>query len=100
MQATRKGTPMGSSSEARLRIDTRVLMVAAGGETARVPSDLDWYTTAPDAALRTLYEVRPDVVLIDCPQECGRALDLITSVRGLTDLPILAATGDVDAGVH
>ncbi len=92
---------MGSSSEARLRIDTRVLMVAAGSEGGtRVPSDLDWYTAVPDAALRTLYEVRPDVVLIDCPQECARALDLITSVRGLTELPILAVTGNVDAGVH
>jgi DNA-binding response OmpR family regulator len=92
---------MGSSSEARLRIDTRVLMVAAGGEGgARVPSDLDWYTAVPDAALRTMYEVRPDVVLIDCPEECARALDLITSVRGLSELPILAVTGNVDAGVH
>ena len=55
---------MGSSSEARRRIDTKVLMVAAGGEGgARAPSDLDWYTALPDAALRTLYEVRPDVVL-------------------------------------
>jgi DNA-binding response OmpR family regulator len=92
---------MGSSSEARTRIDTRVLMVAAGGEGgARAPSDLDWYTAMPDAALRTLYEVRPDVVLVDCPEECARALDLITSVRGFSDLPILAVTGNADAGIH
>lgn len=76
-------------------------MVAAGGDdVARAPSELDWYTALPDAALRTLYEVRPDVVLIDCPEECARALDLITSVRGLTELPILAVTGNVDAGVY
>lgn len=92
---------MGSSAEARLRIDTRVLMVAAGdGDAARAPSDLDWYTALPEAALRTLYEVRPDVLLIDCPEECARALDLITSVRGLSELPILAITGNADAGVH
>jgi DNA-binding response OmpR family regulator len=92
---------MGSSSEARMRIDTRVLMVATGGEGgARAPSDLDWYTALPDAALRTFYEVRPDVVLIDCPEECARALDLITSVRGFSDLPILAVTGNADAGIH
>jgi two-component system OmpR family response regulator len=76
-------------------------MVAAGdGDAARAPSELDWYTALPDAALRTLYEVRPDVVLIDCPEECARALDLITSMRGLCELPILAVTGNVDAGVH
>jgi DNA-binding response OmpR family regulator len=92
---------MGSSSEARLRIDTRVLMVGAGaGDGVRAPSSLDWFTAAPEAALRTLYEVRPDVVLIDCPEECARALDLITSVRGITTLPILAVTGDADAGVY
>jgi DNA-binding response OmpR family regulator len=92
---------MGSSSEARLRIDTRVLMVAAGGgDDVRAPSDLDWHTAAPDAALRAIYEVRPDVVLIDCPDECARALDLITSVRGFSELPILAVTGNADAGVH
>jgi DNA-binding response OmpR family regulator len=76
-------------------------MVAAGdGDAARAPSDLDWYTTAPEAALRTLYEVRPDVLLVDCPDECARALELIGSVRGLSELPILAVTGNVDAGVH
>lgn len=92
---------MGSSSEARLRIDTRVLMVATGdGDAARAPSELDWYTASPEAALRTLYEVRPDVLLIDCSADCAPALDLITSVRGLSELPILAVTGDADAGVH
>jgi DNA-binding response OmpR family regulator len=44
--------------------------------------------------------VRPDVVLIDCPDECAQALDLIASMRGLCELPILAVTGNVDAGVH
>jgi DNA-binding response OmpR family regulator len=76
-------------------------MVAAGGEGgARVPSDLDWHTALPDTALRVLYEVRPDVVLIDCPEECARALDLITSMRGICELPILAITGNADAGVY
>src|SRR5882757_10016940 len=97
----RRGGPMGSPSEARLRIDTKVLMVTVGsGDAARSPSDLDWYTAAPDAALRTLYEVRPDVLLVDCPVECARALDLITSVRGITELPIIAVTGNADAGVQ
>ena len=92
---------MGSSSEARLRIDTRVLMVAAGdGDGARAPSELDWHTAAPEAALRAMYEVRPDVLLVDCPDGCSRALELIASVRGLTELPILAVTGNVEAGVH
>ena len=76
-------------------------MVAAGGDDAALaPADLDWYTAAPEAALRTLYEVRPDVLLVDCPDECARALDLISSVRGLSELPILAITANADAGVH
>ncbi|HEY0276928.1 MAG TPA: response regulator transcription factor [Solirubrobacterales bacterium] len=61
---------------------------------------LDWHTVEPDTALRSLYEFRPDVVMVDCPESCSRALDLIASMRGVCDLPILAVTDSVDAGTH
>jgi DNA-binding response OmpR family regulator len=93
---------VGSPSQARLRIDTKVLMVGAGpdAEHARDWTHYDWQTAAPEVALRALYELRPDVVLIDCPQDCARALDLIASMRGVCDLPILAVADDAEAGVH
>jgi DNA-binding response OmpR family regulator len=93
---------MGSPSQARLRIDTKVLMVGAGPdpEHARGWIHLDWHAAEPAVALRVLYELRPDVVLVDCPQECAAALDLIASMRGICDLPILAVTDDAEAGVH
>ena len=90
---------MGISTEVRSSIDTKVLMVAAAG-TTRMPADLDCYPAPPDAALRALLELRPDVVLIDCPEECAQALDLIASLRATTSLPILAVTGNVDVGVY
>jgi len=66
----------------------------------RGPGPLDWHVVAPDVALRVLYELRPDVVLVDCPERCARALDLIASMRGVCDLPILAVADNVDAGTH
>jgi DNA-binding response OmpR family regulator len=93
---------MGSPSQARLRIDTKVLMVGAGRdpEHARDWLHFDWHAADNERALRTLYDLRPDVVLVDCPQECARALDLIASMRGVCDLPILAVTDYAEAGVH
>lgn len=93
---------MGSPSEARLRVDAKVLMVGSGVSPNRERGwgALDWHAVEPDTALRSLYEFRPDVVLIDCPESCSRALDLIASMRGVSDLPILAVTDSVDAGTH
>jgi two-component system, OmpR family, response regulator len=93
---------MGSSSEARLQVDMRILMVGTGigADPPRQWTDLDWHTAEPESALRNLYELRPDVVLVDCPEQCSRALDLINSMRGICDLPILAVTDTADAGVY
>jgi DNA-binding response OmpR family regulator len=85
-----------------LRVDTKVLMVGPGlsPDRERGWGALDWQAVEPDAALRSLYEFRPDVVLVDCPERCARSLDLIASMRGVCDLPILAAADNVDAGTH
>jgi DNA-binding response OmpR family regulator len=93
---------MGSPSEARLRVDTKVLMVGSGVSPnhERGWGALDWHAVEPETALRSLYEFRPDVVLVDCPEQCSRALDLIASMRGVCDMPILAVTDSVDAGTH
>ena len=93
---------MGSPSEARLRVDTKVLMVGSGVSPNRERGwgALDWHAVEPDTALRSLYEFRPDVVLVDCPEQCSRSLDLIASMRGVCDMPILAVTDNVDAGTH
>jgi len=93
---------VGSPSEARLRVDTKVLMVGSGvsPDGERGWGALNCHAVEPDTALRSLYEFRPDVVLVDCPEQCSRALDLIASMRGVCDLPILAVTDNVDAGTH
>jgi DNA-binding response OmpR family regulator len=93
---------MGSPSEARLRVDTKVLMVGSGVSPNRERGwgAFDWRAVEPETALRSLYEFRPDVVLVDCPEQCLRSLDLIASMRGVCDLPILAVTDNVDAGTH
>jgi DNA-binding response OmpR family regulator len=93
---------MGSSSEARLKVDMRILMVGTdtGADPPRNWADLDWQTAKPDLALRSLYELRPDVVLVDCPEQSSKALDLIHSMRGICDLPILAVADTAEAGVH
>ena len=76
---------MGSPSEARLRVDTKVLMVGSSvrPDRARGWGAFDCRAVEPEEALRSLYEFRPDVVLVDCPEQCARALDLITSMRDL-----------------
>jgi DNA-binding response OmpR family regulator len=93
---------MGSSSEARQRLDTKILMIGVGISTDRPRrwADLDWHNVEPEGALRSLYDIRPDVVLVDCPERCGRSLDLIESMRGIADLPILAVADSADAGVY
>src|SRR6201992_2178023 len=93
---------MGSPSEARLRVDTKVMTVDSGASPDRERGwgDLDWHAVAPDTALRSLYEFRPDVVLVDCAERCARSLDLIASMRGVCDMPILAVTDSVDAGTY
>jgi DNA-binding response OmpR family regulator len=94
---------MGSSSEARLKVDMRILMVGTGiaADPPHDWADLDWQTVEPESALRSFYELRPDVVLVDCPGQCStEALDLIDSMRGICDLPILAVADSADAGVH
>jgi two-component system, OmpR family, KDP operon response regulator KdpE len=93
---------MGSPSEARLRVDTKVLMVGSGVSPNRERGwgAFDWRAVEPETALRSLYEFRPDVVLVDCPEQCSRSLDLIASMRGVCDMPILAVTDSVDAGTY
>jgi two-component system, OmpR family, phosphate regulon response regulator PhoB len=65
-------------------------MVGSGIATdpPRQWTDLDWHTAGPESARRNLYELRPDVVLVDCPEQCSRALDLINSMRGIVPKPI------------
>ena len=47
-----------------------------------------------------VYELRPAVFLVDCAEQCWRELDLIHSMRGICDLPILAVADTADADVH
>ena len=37
---------------------------------------------------------------MDCPDSCARSLDLITLMRGISELPIRAVTDNTDAEVH
>jgi DNA-binding response OmpR family regulator len=92
----------GSSSEARLLGDTRVLVVGGDLGARRIArwTDLDYRPAEPEDALRRFYELRPEAVLIDCPEDSSSALDLIDKLRVFSELPILALTDTPEAGVH
>ena len=92
----------GSSSEAQLLGETRVLVVGGDLGTRRIGrwADLDYRTAEPEEALRQFYEMRPEAVLVDCPEDSSSALDLIDRLRVFSELPILALTESTDAGVH
>lgn len=92
----------GSSSEAQLLGDTRVLVIGGGFGTRRITrwTDFDYRAAEPIDALRHFYEMRPEAVLVDCPEDSSAALGLIDSLRVFSELPILALAGTSDAGVH
>src|ERR1700761_3382250 len=97
------GPEMGSLSEARLLADTKVLVV---GDDRVVPGversrpDLDWHRAELENALREFYEVRPELVLVDCPDDSSGAVGLIEMLRTFCQVPILAMADGCDAGVH
>ena len=91
----------GSSSEAQLLGDTRVLVIGEDLGARRIArwTDLDYRTAEPEDALRWFYELRPEAVLVDCPEDSSAALELIDRLRVFSELPILALTETSDAGV-
>jgi DNA-binding response OmpR family regulator len=92
----------GSQSEARLLGDTKVLVVGGDLGVRRIArwDDLDYRTTDAEDALRSFYETRPEAVLVDCPEDSSRALELIQRLRVFSELPILALADNPEAGVH
>jgi two-component system OmpR family response regulator len=92
----------GSSSEAQLLGDTRVLVIGDDLGARRISrwNDLDYRTAEPEDALRWFYELRPEAVLVDCPVDSSTALELIDRLRVFSELPILALTETSEAGVH
>ena len=92
----------GSSSEAQLLGDTRVLVIGSGLGVRRITrwADFDYRTAEPEDALRWFYKLRPEAVLVDCPEDSSMALELIDRLRAFSELPILALTETADAGVH
>jgi DNA-binding response OmpR family regulator/uncharacterized protein YbcI len=94
---------MGSLSEARLPADTKVLVVGDDGMgpgVGRHRLDLDWHGAGIENALREFYELRPELVLVDCPEDSSVAVGLIEMLRTLCQVPILALADTSDAGVH
>lgn len=57
-------------------------------------------TVEPTQALRALYAARPDLVVFDCPEDASTEIETIELVRRLSAVPIIAAVGAEDAGVH
>lgn len=92
----------GSSSEAQLLGETRVLVIGGDLGARRIGrwTDLDYQTAEPEDALRRFYELRPEAVLVDCPEDSSGALELIDRLRVFSELPILALTDTSEAGVH
>jgi DNA-binding response OmpR family regulator len=48
--------------------------------------------------LRALYDGQPDLVLLDLELPDADGLDILATMRALSDVPVLAFTGDAEAG--
>ncbi|HVV90663.1 MAG TPA: response regulator transcription factor [Solirubrobacterales bacterium] len=48
--------------------------------------------------LRAFYESRPDLVVLDLELPDAEGLDVLATMRSLSDVPVLALTGDEEAG--
>jgi DNA-binding response OmpR family regulator len=100
------GRPRGSGSAAggaprgQTAAGESVLLVADDADTwtTVTGSDRAWYLVAFEHAIRGLYDLRPDLLLIDCP--AGRsAVRLIESVRILSQVPIVICFEPADGSV-
>jgi DNA-binding response OmpR family regulator len=96
-----EGALMRSLAAVRGNEGVSLLLV---GQTAAAETR-DWagseVTTAePTEALRALYATRPDLILFDCPEDASTEIEAIGRVRRFSAVPIIAAVGAEDAGVH
>lgn len=86
---------MGSSVQARITGRTKVLLAARPAQlylamSLAERSDMDCVEVGPADPLGAFYEERPDLVLVDCGDPGDGCLAAITTMRRLSDVPIMA----------
>jgi DNA-binding response OmpR family regulator len=92
---------MGSLEQARKSDGVSLLLV--GQATAAVAdqwSGFDVATVEPMQALRQVHATRPDLIVVDCPEDASAEIEMIGRVRSFSSLPIVAVVGEEEAGVH
>jgi DNA-binding response OmpR family regulator len=98
---------VGSLEQARENDGVSLLLVgqmtAAAMATAAdrwSGSGFDVALAEPTQALRQVYATRPDLIVVDCPEDASAEIELIGRLRRFSGIPIIAVVGEEDAGVH
>lgn len=92
---------MGSLEQERENDGVSLLLV---GRTTAVAADqwsgFEVATAEPMQALRQVHAMRPDLIVVDCPEDASAEIEMIGRVRGFSSIPIVAVVGEEEAGVH